>query len=76
MEEGGHQRVSTTGTYRGRGGAGNYHLTGREGGEDQERDRERERERREGEVVRDVEAGLRVPEKAHLGMVNGEEEGV
>jgi hypothetical protein len=55
------------GGYRGRGGAGNYK------GEDEEKKKADERrasmvqEKAHQQVVKDVEAGLQEPQKAHLG---------
>ena len=49
----------------GRGGAGNYTATELASGEPEEREMQ---EMRREEVVKDVEAGLKPPEKAHLGI--------
>ena len=52
--------------YRGRGGAGNY-ITGDETTRKEAEQRAaKEAKKREDEVVRDVEMGLKPPEKAYL----------
>jgi hypothetical protein len=58
----------------GRGGAGNYGSGEEERREAEEKRREEERRGYE-RVVRDVEMGLREPEKAHLGGREGDDGG-
>jgi len=52
--------------YYGRGGAGNYRSGNAEKQEDEEGISEKQ-EKLHQQVVKDVESGLKEPEKAHLG---------
>ena len=60
-------RTLTESGYSGRGGAGNYRTENTELKAAEERRATQRRERAREEVVRDVEMGLKEPEKAHLG---------
>lgn len=51
----------------GRGGAGNYRVPEHEGKREAETDTLEAQEKAHEKVVRDVEMGLKEPEKAHLG---------
>ena len=61
--------------YSGRGGAGNFSSKDQEMRRlEEERLAEKARSKREAEIVKDVELGLKPPEKAHLGVVSWNEE--
>jgi len=55
-------------SYSGRGGAGNYKPTADKPTEEQQA-AEKQRLAKEEELIRDVEHGIRPPEKAHLGRI-------
>lgn len=59
--------------YSGRGGAGNINARDVRAQEEEiQRAKERERVQQHEEVVRDVELGLRVPERVYLSGTGGE----
>lgn len=61
--------------YSGRGGAGNFSSKDQEMRKlEEERLAEEARSKREAQVVKDVEMGLKPPERAHLGVLSWNEE--
>lgn len=61
--------------YSGRGGAGNFNSKDQEIRRlEEERLAQEARSKREAEIVKDVETGLKPPEKAHLGVASWNEE--
>ena len=51
----------------GRGGAGNYRIPEPEQAREEVKDRLKAREKAQQQIVKDVEMGLKEPEKVHLG---------